>query len=144
MQGTSQTYYNPNQATPMPSWVPPTHPSWSTPPPWSYPSQYQAPPVPHSFHPYAQLQPQWNAPHQGWRPQYNSPPTLLPPPPAQPQPLPPAPPRQPQMPTQPNLNPNSRQAQQVYSGEPPFPNPHIGVAQPNCKAEVQHFQITPL
>lgn len=62
------------------------------------------------FNPYAQPQPQWNASHQGWRPQYNSTLTLLPPPPSQPQGLPFAPPRQPQMPTQPNPNPNNRQA----------------------------------
>jgi len=68
MQGTSQTYYNPNQSTHIPSWGPPTHPSWSTPPPWSYPSQYHAQPAAHSFHSHAQPQPQWNAPHQGWRP----------------------------------------------------------------------------
>jgi len=118
MQGTFQEYYNPSQANSMPSWRPPTHPSWSTPPQWSYPSQYHAQPAAHSFHSYAQPQPQWNAPHQGWGPHYNSPFTLLPPPPAQPQPLPPDPPRQPQMPTQLNPNPNNRQAQQVYSGEP--------------------------
>ena len=99
LQGTSETYYDPYQATSMPSWGPPAHPSWSTPPPWSYPppssftDPYYAQPSAHSFHSYAQPQPQWNAPHQGWRPQYNSPSALLPPPPTQTQPLPPAPPR---------------------------------------------------
>lgn len=42
----------------------------------------------------------------------------MPPPYAQPQPLPSAPPRQHQMPAQQNLNPNNKQAQQVYNGEP--------------------------
>ena len=111
MQGTFQAYYSPNQSAPMPSWGPPTHPSWSVPPPWSSPSQYHTQPTTHSFHSHVQPQPQWNAPQPRWRPQYNTPPTILPPPPAQPQPLPPAPPRQPQIPAQPNLNPNNRQAQ---------------------------------
>ena len=69
MQGTSQTYYNPNHSAQMPSWGPPAHPSWSAPPPWSYPSQYDTQPVAHSFHPHVQPQPQWNAPQPGWRPQ---------------------------------------------------------------------------
>jgi len=38
MQGTSQAYYNPNQVTSIPSWGPPTHPSLSMPPSWSFPS----------------------------------------------------------------------------------------------------------
>ena len=48
------------------------------------------------------------------------------------------------MPAQSNPNPNYRQSRQVYSAEPPFPNPHIGVAQPDCNAEAQHVQTTPL
>lgn len=32
MQGSSHAYYNPNQTTTIPSWGPPTHISWSTPP----------------------------------------------------------------------------------------------------------------
>jgi len=42
MQGSSHAYYNPNQTTTIPSWGPPAHPSWSTPPPWSYASQYHS------------------------------------------------------------------------------------------------------
>lgn len=45
MQGSSHAYYNPNQTTTIPSWGPPTHPSWSTPPPWSYISQYHSQPA---------------------------------------------------------------------------------------------------
>jgi len=84
MQGPSHAYYNPNQATNIPSWGPPTHPSLSTPPPWSYTSQYQSQPASQSFQPYGQPQHQWNAPTQGWRPQFNNVPALLPPPPTQP------------------------------------------------------------
>lgn len=42
MQGPSHAYYNPNQATTIPSWGSHAHSSWSTPPPWSYASQYQS------------------------------------------------------------------------------------------------------
>jgi len=128
LQGTSETYYDPYQATSMPSWGPPAHPSWFTPPPYSFTDPYYAQPVANSFHSYDQPQPQWNAPHQGWRPQYNSPPTHFPPPPAQPQ-------------THPHPS-------QIYTPTqlpiPPSPNPHIGAAQDKCKAEAQHVQTTPL
>ena len=67
MQGTSQTYYNPNQFAHITSWGPPAHPSWSAPPPWYYPSQYHTQPAAHSFHSYVQPQPQWNAPQPRWR-----------------------------------------------------------------------------
>lgn len=144
LQGTSETYYDPYQATFMPSWGPPAHPSWSTPPPCSFPKPYYAQPVAHSFHSYAQPQPQWNAPYQEWRPQYNSHPAHFPPPPAHPQPSPPPPPRQPQMPTQPQCHPSPSQFHTSTQLPVPFPKPYNGVAQPNCKAEAQHVQMTPL
>jgi len=128
MQGTSQAYCNPNQVTSIPSWGPLAHPSWSTPPPWPFTSQYHAQTTTHSFQSYAQPQPQWNASHQGWRTQYDSLPTLLPTPPTKPQPHP--------------------HPSQIYTPTqlliPPFPNPHIEVAQPIYNAKVQHFQTTPL
>ena len=55
LQGISETYYDPYQATFMPSWGPPTHPSWFTPPPCSFTDPYYAQPVAHSFHSYAEL-----------------------------------------------------------------------------------------
>ena len=82
LQGTYETYYDPYQATFIPSWGPPAHPSWFTPPPCSFTDPYYAQLVAHSFHSYAQPQPRWNAPLQG-RPQYNYPPAHLPPPLAQ-------------------------------------------------------------
>ena len=98
MQGSSHANYNPNQTTTIPYLGPPAHPSWSTPLPWSYASQYHSQPTSQSFQPYAPPQPRWNTPLQGWRPQYNNDPALLPPPPAQPQLLHSPPPKQPQMP----------------------------------------------
>ena len=134
MQGTSQSYYNPNQVTSIPSWGPLAHPSWSMPPPWYFTSQYHAQPDTHSFQSNAQPQPQWNASHQGWRPQYNSLPALLPPPLTQPQLLPSAPPRQPQIRPQPNLKPNNRQAQQVYSGEASCPTYVVEIQEINLRS----------
>jgi hypothetical protein len=148
MQGIPETYYDPYQAIFMPSWDPPAHPSWSTPPPWSYSpcsftDPYYAQPVAHSFHPYAQPQPQWNAPYQEWRPQYHSHPTHFPPPPAHPQPSPPPPPRQPQMPTQPQCHPSPSQTHTSTHLPVPFPKPCNGAAQPNCKSEAQHVKMIP-
>lgn len=53
MQGTYQAYYHPNQVTFIPSWGPPAHPSWSTPPPWSITSPCHAQPATYSFQSYA-------------------------------------------------------------------------------------------
>ena len=128
----------------MPSWGPPAHPSWFTPPPYSSTDPYYAQPTAHPFHSYAQPQPQWNEPYQGWRPQYNSHPTHFPPPPAHPQPSPPPPPRQPQMPTQPHCHPSPSQFHTSTQLPVPFPRPHIRAAQYECKAEAQHGQTTPL
>lgn len=52
MQGSSHAYYNPNQTIVIPSQGPPAHPSQSTPPPWSYASQYHSQPGSQSFQPY--------------------------------------------------------------------------------------------
>lgn len=49
-EGATEPLYFMNQRRPhgsMPSWSPLAHPSWSTPPPWSYPSQYHAQLVAH-------------------------------------------------------------------------------------------------
>ena len=54
LQGTPETYYDPYQATFMPSWGPPAHPSWFTPSPDSFIDPYYAQPTAHSFHSYAQ------------------------------------------------------------------------------------------
>jgi hypothetical protein len=134
MQGASYSYYNPNQNASIPPWCPPTHPSWSTPSPWSFAPQYHSQPANQPFQPYAPPQPQWNTPSQGWRPPYNQSPALLPPPPSQPQLLHPAPPKQPQMPAQPNLNPNNRQAQQVYSGETSYPAYVVEIQEINLRS----------
>ena len=45
MQGSSHAYYNPNQNTSIPSWGTPAHPSWSTPPPWSFSPQHHSQPT---------------------------------------------------------------------------------------------------
>ena len=58
----------------------------------------------------------------------------MPPPPTQPQPLPPDPPRQPQIPTQLNLNPNNRQAQQVYTGETTCPTYAMEIQEINLRS----------
>lgn len=49
MQGSSHAYYKPNQNTSIPSWGPHAHPSWSTPPPWSFAPQYHSQPTSQSF-----------------------------------------------------------------------------------------------
>jgi len=49
------------------------------------------------------------------------------------------------MPTQPQTHPHpSQKYTPTQLPVPPFPNPHIGIAQPNCKAEAQHVKMTPL
>ena len=43
-------------------------------------------------------------------------------------------PKQPQMPAQPNLNPNNRQAQQVYSGETSYPSYALKIQEINLRS----------
>jgi hypothetical protein len=52
----------------------------------------------------------------------------------QPQLTHPTPPKQPQMPAQPNLNPNNKQAQQVYSGETSYPAYVVEIQEINLRS----------
>ena len=56
MQGSPHAHYRPNQNAATPSWGPPTHPSWCTPPPWTCASHYHSQPPNQSFQPYNQPQ----------------------------------------------------------------------------------------
>ena len=49
------------------------------------------------------------------------------------------------MPAQPQPHPHPSQIYALTQLPiPTFSNPHIGIAQPNCKSESQHVQMTPL
>jgi len=54
-----------------------------------------------------------------------------------------APPKQPQMPAQPNLNPNNRQAQQVYSGDTSYPTYDVGIQEINLRSRRVHSENQP-
>eukprot|EP00253_Pinus_taeda_P019096 PITA_19096 len=147
LQGSSRAYYNPNQNTATPSWGPPANPSWYTPPPWAYASQYHSQPVISNLQ---STTTSVESPTQGWRPQFNNVPALLPPSPTQPQILHFSSLGQPQMPTQPNLNPINRQAQQTYGGETSYPtyvveiqeiNPRSGRILPDNQPPSPHKEV---
>lgn len=134
MQGGHYPHYNPNQNAPFQPWYSFTHLSCPTPPPWIYTPYYAPHPIHPPCHPYPPQSFQWGNPSQGWRPQTTQPPTLLPPPQPQPKITHHTPPKQPKIPNQPNLNPNNKKAQQVYSGETSYPTYVVKIQEINLRS----------